>query len=455
MAYTPTYTTGADGKPMAKVVKTDTVTLDIGGKKIQGYQTTYADGKSKWITTGDASNNSGYDYSTFTSQKNSSGKWIWTPTTADSISNLGDNTGISSKQIEKDLYTQAIQNSLDNNRVTQLGGTDNAKKIDNTIPTVGASATQQPAANQAGTQTPTDADITNAKTDIVSTHSGTRNDPNTYGNLYYPLKFKDNQDYINIIMLKYVPKPIGQNTTAGTPSPGENKDRVTLGSVRLPIPAGINDSNRVNWGDDSLQPLESALADLMNSGITGQNGGVGGAAERALNTVAKNSTDAKKLFTSKFVQSALGVNILKRNEGAITNPNMELLFDSPDIRSFSFIFRLSPRGEQEAVMVRKIIRFFKQGMSVQRSKSELFLKAPNTFQIKYCNGKDKEHPYLTKFKECALTDFSVNYTPDGSYMTYEGNEASMTAYEISMQFQELEPIFNDDYPNDGDATIGY
>jgi hypothetical protein len=310
----------------------------------------------------------------------------------------------------------------------------------------------------ADAQKPTDADINTAKTDIVSTNPNTRDGPNTYGNLRYPLKLKDNQDYINIIMLKYVPKPIGQNTTAGTPSPRGNKDRLTLGSVTLPIPAGISDSNRVNWGDDSLQPLESALADIMTSGITGQNGGVGGATERALNTVAKNSTDAQKLFTSKFVQNTLGVNILKRNEGAIINPNMELLFNSPSLRSFPFNFRLTPRSEDEAKMVRKIIRFFKQGMSVQRSKSELFLKAPNTFQITYYNGQSKEHPYLTKFKECALTDFSVNYTPDGSYMTYEGNEASMTAYEISMQFQELEPIFNDDYTKiDGnnDTYIGY
>ena len=313
----------------------------------------------------------------------------------------------------------------------------------------------QPAADA---QKPTDADINTAKTDIVSTNPNTRDGPNTYGNLRYPLKLKDNQDYINIIMLKYVPKPIGQNTTAGTPSPRGNKDRLTLGSVTLPIPAGISDSNRVNWGDDSLQPLESALADIMTSGITGQNGGVGGATERALNTVAKNSTDAQKLFTSKFVQNTLGVNILKRNEGAIVNPNMELLFNSPSLRSFPFNFRLTPRSEDEAIEVRKIIRFFKQGMSVQRSKSELFLKAPNTFQITYYNGQSKEHPYLTKFKECALTDFSVNYTPDGSYMTYEGNEASMTAYEISMQFQELEPIFNDDYTKiDGnnDTYIGY
>lgn len=453
MAYTPTYTTGADGKSMAKVVKTDTVTLDIGGKKIQGYQTTYADGKSKWITTGDASNNSGYDYSTFTSQKNSSGKWIWTPTTTDSISNLADSTGISSKQIEKDLYTQAIQNSLDNNRVTQLGGTDNAKKIDDTIPKAGASASPPPAADE---KQPT-ADAQKAANDDLKSPAAR----GEYGHLRYPItKVDDNQDHILFSMWEYSPKPIN---TSNTQTPGisgsRNKDRNPIGSVILPIPAGISDSNRVRWGEDSLSPEQSFLGDLLSRGITGEDGGAPGALGKGAGYIKENSTTAKEYFKNRYVQAVTGVNLLARNEGAIVNPNMELLFNSPSLRSFLFNFRLTPRSEPEAIEVRKIIRFFKQGMSVKKTKGELFLKAPNTFQITYCNGTyngtKKDHPYLTKFKECALTDFTVNYTPDGSYMTYEGKEASMTAYEISIQLSELEPIFNDDYPKDGDATIGY
>ena len=43
-------------------------------------------------------------------------------------------------------------------------------------------------------------------------------------------------------------------------------------------------------------------------------------------------------------------------------------------------------------------------------------------------------------------------------MTYAG-EPSMTSYELQLQFQELEPIFNDDYTDaDGgktDSNIGY
>lgn len=54
------------------------------------------------------------------------------------------------------------------------------------------------------------------------------------------------------------------------------------------------------------------------------------------------------------------------------------------------------------------------------------------------------HPYLNKFKRCALKDFSVNYTPDGQYMTY-AQDGSMTAYELSMTFCELDPVLANDY----------
>jgi hypothetical protein len=138
------------------------------------------------------------------------------------------------------------------------------------------------------------------------------------------------------------------------------------------------------------------------------------------------------------------------------NPNLELLFNGPQLRDFSFSFKMTPRSKKEAQMVRSIIRTFKQAMSVKRSQSVLLLKAPHTFRISY-KTSNKDHPYLNRFKECALTNCSVNYTPDGSYMSYDDSSPdgrSMTAYELSLSFSELEPIFDDDYDDGKDAVKG-
>jgi len=147
--------------------------------------------------------------------------------------------------------------------------------------------------------------------------------------------------------------------------------------------------------------------------------------------------------------------MLSRTQGAVYNSNMELLFNGPTLRPFSFTFKLSARSKEEAQDIRSIIRFFKQGMSPIRTQSQLFLKAPHTFQLEYLHI-GKSHSFLNRFKECALQSFTVDYTPEGQYATFK--DGAMVSYQITMQFQELEPVFNDDYATidqNKDTDIGY
>ena len=57
------------------------------------------------------------------------------------------------------------------------------------------------------------------------------------------------------------------------------------------------------------------------------------------------------------------------------------------------------------------------------------------------------------FKECALSACGVEYAPDGNYATYD--DGVMIAYQVTMAFQELTPIYNDDYASVTPGTIGY
>jgi hypothetical protein len=278
--------------------------------------------------------------------------------------------------------------------------------------------------------------------------------------LRYPADLQiDYQDVIQFNMLRYEPRNINTSANQGLGSFGEKSNYTsrTIGKVFLPIPGGISDTNAVTWGGDEMTPLEKSLAEFANSFITEG----GSAAADTLGTQTENaqksSSDLKTGVAAIFTSQAIGKsNILSRTKGAIFNPNMELLFSGPTLRPFSFTFKLSARGTKDRDQIRQIIRFFKQGMAVQRTQSQLFLKAPHTFKIRYLHKKE-DSSYLNLIKECALQSFTVNYTPEGNYMTFA--DGMMTSYEISMQFQELEPIFNDDYGNiDGksiDTNIGY
>jgi hypothetical protein len=289
--------------------------------------------------------------------------------------------------------------------------------------------------------------------DAVGEKSGTRNQ---FPILKYPVNLKsESQDVIKFNMVKYEPKKFEseklefeKRTTAG------EKDRKIIGIVTLQIPAGISDMNACNWGGgETMNAAEAGSQSIAGAAISG--GGAGASAEltKLVEGISGNNEGVKAAILAKFAESASSTSgFLQRTSGLLVNSNLELLFGGPTLRPFSFTFKMSAREKDEAEEIRSIIRFFKQGMSAIRSKSSLFLKTPHTFQIQYFH-KGKEHKFLNKFKECALTSFSVNYTPHGEYATY--TDGAMVSYEMQMQFTELEPIFNDEYPEDNDASIGF
>jgi hypothetical protein len=278
-----------------------------------------------------------------------------------------------------------------------------------------------------------------------------------FPNCRYPLDIGSlTMDVMKFDMYKYVPNKFSAARFGMDNSGRQGADRASIGSVVLPITAGISDQNKCDWGSSSMTIFDMVKANVATSAIFD---GLGEGVKTGLGEIKKmfeNKDDAGTAVGMAFAAQAAGVDkLLPRLTGNIFNPNMELLFKGPALRPFSFKFKLTPRSADESKEVIKIIRFFKQGMAPIRSSSNLFLKSPHTFRIAYLHrGADGQlHRGLNMFKEVALQGFGVNYTPNGNYATY--SDGIPVAYEITMSFTELEPVFNDDYPNDNDASIGF
>ena len=280
---------------------------------------------------------------------------------------------------------------------------------------------------------------------------GTRKDG--FGRYVYPQSLRqgaERQDFLKFNMLKYEPRPFNKEGFGFQDRSDTNK-RI-IGTVILPIPGNIQDAQSVKWGDKSMTPIDMAKANIALAGITGGGDAFADAVGNQASSMADAfGTDKDALAAVIAGWAAGGQDILTRTTGAIANPNMELLFGGPNLRNFSFQWTLAPRNDKEAKDVIKILRFFKQGMSPIRTKSRLFMKSPHTFQLSYNNSKGEPHKYLNKFKECALQSFSVNYAPNGNYSTYE--DGVMTAYQMSMTYSELNPVFNDDYGDDPSGSL--
>ena len=310
------------------------------------------------------------------------------------------------------------------------------------------------------TNTGKDENTGDATKAVQPDREGTRNDFGTY---MYPKNLGETtQDIIKFDMMKWEKPTTNADKEKFGFERGGFREVRSIGSVILPIPGGIKDSNKTQWGGEDLDALQMAAFNLAKESITGGAKGAAGALDDINQDVKNAMKGGANGLTSTIATAFAGAAIGKdfktlsgRFTGQIMNPNMELLFGGPSLRPFSFSFLLAPRSKEEAKQVVQIIRFFKQGMAPIRSQANLFLKSPHTFQLQY-KHRGAEHPYLNKFKECALKSCSINYTPEQSYSTYE--DGVMTAYSMTLEFQELEPVYNDDYGNEGKdlpIEIGY
>jgi hypothetical protein len=284
--------------------------------------------------------------------------------------------------------------------------------------------------------------------------------------LRYPLKsIGKDDDYLEIGVIEYKAPGFdfkkdqtGKDTLQLTTGSEKTSNQKALYTIQLPIPANIGDTNQVNWGEDSMNSLTAYGAKNIDNAITSGNLGKAtidalksaGTTVSTLLTKGGGQEAIKDVFVSSLVNS-LGANttpegLISRATGNILNPNLELLFSGVNLRSFVFDFDFAPRDARESGIVKEIIRIFKQSMSPRTGSGHagagLFIQAPNVFLLKYKTGS-QNHPYLNKFKPCALTNMGVNYTGSGSYATYA--DKTPVHMKLSLSFTELNPIYNEDY----------
>lgn len=307
-----------------------------------------------------------------------------------------------------------------------------------------------------------------------------------YGDLYYPENFKEtpSQDYVYISMYRYKnPDFLGLGSNQADPTKILGGALSTfqdtaytkikrLGSVTLPMVNNLSETNQTGWGSDTLSSIAASLmaggSDAVKQAASGDLFDAGGTLTDLGKQVLGNAGVSGRLKTYLTTRAAAGIigkiglqinpeAYITRATGTIPNPNLELLFNGPKLRSFELAFKLTPRSQKEAVQVRKIIKFFKKGMAPRRSSQSnqsFFLGTPNVFKVQFKSG-DSELKSLVTYKTCALVTCQVNYTPDGFYSAYNDSEANGSqpiAVTLQLGFAELTPVYNDQYEIDKDGV---
>ena len=132
---------------------------------------------------------------------------------------------------------------------------------------------------------------------------------------------------------------------------------------------------------------------------------------------------------------------------AVINPMLELIYSSPDFRSFQFEFFFYPRSKDEALEVQKIIQLFRYHQAPDITASGGLLIPPTNFGIKFYYA-GTENPNLPAILNCVLESMDVNYAPNGfsTYEEYGENKPSIggtgmpVGIQLSLNFKETQYI---------------
>jgi len=143
--------------------------------------------------------------------------------------------------------------------------------------------------------------------------------------------------------------------------------------------------------------------------------------------------------------------------GSVVNPMLEMIYSSPNFRSFQFDFNFYPRDEREALEVQKILKMFMFHQAPEVLKgSPGFLVPPSEFDIKFYYA-GKENPNIPVIApNCILTTIDINYAPQGASFYEVPGEISPSlggtgmpfAVNLVLQFQETVFLTKDDLKNE-------
>ena len=236
-----------------------------------------------------------------------------------------------------------------------------------------------------------------------------------------------------------------QQQRTGIGAKSQTTTRVT-DSVAIYLPPNVQDSTGVQYNDMATGMLGYAAATGLDFTKFMGTKDYEGAAKALTGGLVGFATEAAKKAAAAVAEALAGaegaVQLGNRIFGQADNPYLEVLFETVNVREFTYNFTFAPRNEDERNNAQSIIQLFRFHMvpELQGAQSR-FLTLPSEFDIHYMyqakDGTNSENDYYNKIATCVLTDCSVDYTP-GSVTSFA--DGSPTKITMTLKFKETETL---------------
>jgi hypothetical protein len=193
-------------------------------------------------------------------------------------------------------------------------------------------------------------------------------------------------------------------------------------------------------GGHALTALASAGKSVLDTIQTQKGAGLGAG-------IVKNLSPFVASMAAKAL-GGVGQIAFSQAYGVVQNPMLEVLYSSPDFRTFRFDFMFYPRSEKESSAVQNIIERFRFHQSPEvntKFGNGFFMVPPSEFDISfYYNGTI--NPNIPKISTCVMESMDVDYAPNG-FAAYEtgkdntptkGRTGMPVAIRLDLRFKEVE-----------------
>ena len=199
---------------------------------------------------------------------------------------------------------------------------------------------------------------------------------------------------------------------------GMNYENNDLGIFRGAMVSGVD--------AESMESLKQSASDFFNN--------IGDASTR------------KKGISN--IVAMTGIQVAKANARAAPNPNTRAFFKGPNIREFTFAFKMIPTSPTEADTIRTIIKTFRKHMYPERLEGPGSLRIgflyPAMFHIEVFLG-DKENAMTPKYKPCFLKSMSTVFNSStGAILAERGDRFSFAEADMNLTFTEEVTLSQDD-----------
>tara|TARA_Y100000389_G_scaffold21733_2_gene18651 strand:- start:12688 stop:13788 length:1101 start_codon:yes stop_codon:yes gene_type:complete len=222
-------------------------------------------------------------------------------------------------------------------------------------------------------------------------------------------------------------------------------------SCKMYMPSNITFQDGVNYSTADLGFVGGAASEAISNG-GGVLEGLASGGVQSLDNFYQSlrgsvSQDAARLGATRLAGLAGKNGVI---DGAVrgslrTSPisNMTMLFDKPNLRTFSFTFKMQPTSEAEAREIVKIVKFFRTELYPDAFDTDTLggisvpfgYRFPNEINISMHYGSSSKKDFI-RFKPCYLTNFQATFNaPSASF--FKGGHFQETNISMTLRENEL------------------